>query len=437
MNRWKTVMKFYKYKNSLMDIQATNVFKRNYQSKARYVINRGGTRSSKTYSLAQLCALRLYSGQIEEWGKVYDSWVLSIVRKHSTTIRATAMRDFDDIIDTRGIRDKIDTNKTEKTYKYQGRTVEFFGADNQQKLRWGSRDILYCNEANELIRDQEFFQLMIRTKDKIFIDFNPDNEDIWINQELEIKRKEEVWDVDVIISTYKDNKFLPEMQVKEIERLEKTNPQYWKIYWLWEYGRLEWLVFERYETLPDVPADARLVSYGLDFGYTNDPTAMIAVYKWNWSLVLDEIFYKRWLINVYKDIDDKIGSIVGRFEENLIDKSADIWADSSEPKSIAEIYMAWYNIKPVEKWPDSIRAWIDLMKQYNIYITARSSNLLKEFRKYTRSQDKEGKYLNKPIDVDNHWIDASRYAVMSSFKNTFETKDRWKVYSVNAVDVLY
>lgn len=396
-----------------MDIQATNVFKRNWQSKKRYVINRGGTRSSKTYSLGQICALRLYTGQIQEGGKEYKTGILSVVRKHSTTIRGTAMRDFEDIIDSMDIRELIDINKTEKTYKYHGRVVEFFGADNQQKLRWWSRDILYCNEANELIRDQEFFQLMIRTKDKIFIDFNPDNEEVWINQELEIKRQSEVWDVEIIVSTYKDNKFLPEQQVKEIERLATINPQYWKIYWLWEYGRLEGVVFQNWTTIPKLPEDIKLLCYGMDFWYSNDPTSLIALYKQWDDLILDELIYKTWLTNQ---------DIVKHYESLSISKYEEIYADSSEPKSIEEIFRSWYNIKPVTKWADSIVYGIDTMMQYNIKITSRSTNLIKEFKSYTRWKDKNWKLTKKPIDILNHWIDAARYGAMMTL---------WKQKEVN------
>lgn len=363
------------------------------------------------------------------------------VRKVYATIKDSVYAEIIWVIKDRWMESFFNIGKSplEITNKLTWAKIIFRWLDDVEKIKsikWVQK--IRIEEATETTRE-DFDQLDLRLRWlddlQIICTFNPVDENSYLNTDYRVNGNTE--SQTCLHTTYEDNRFVWDAYKKVMERLKETNPSYYKVYALWQRGTVEWLVFERYETLPDVPADARLVSYGLDFGYTNDPTAMIAVYKWNWSLVLDEIFYKRWLINVYKDIDDKIGSIVGRFEENLIDKSADIWADSSEPKSIAEIYMAWYNIKPVEKWPDSIRAWIDLMKQYNIYITSRSSNLLKEFRKYTRSQDKEGKYLNKPIDVDNHWIDASRYAVMSSFKNTFETKDRWKVYSVNAVDVLY
>lgn len=397
-----------------MEIKATNVFKRNFQSTARYVINRWGTRSSKTYSLAQLCALRLYAGKIEEEGKVYTAWILSIVRKHSTTIRTTAMRDFEDVLDSRDIRKLVDINKTEKTYRYWGRTVEFFWADDEQKVRWATRDILYCNEANELKYDQEFFQLMIRTKDKIFIDFNPDNEEVWINQELEIKRKAEVWDVDIIVSTYKDNPFLPEMQVKEIERLSTTNPQYWKIYGLWEYGRLEWVIFHNRKICDFIPDTAKFVCMWLDFWYTNDPTALIEIRQWDNTIFLNELIYETWLTNL--DIDAKATAM-------WVDKSEETIADSAEPKSIEELFRNKRNIKPAKKWKDSITYWISLMQQYSIAITPNSKNLIREFKSYCWWKDKNWKMTNIPEWWFDHGIDAVRYAFMAKLDRKQNSKE--------------
>lgn len=386
-----------------MKLRVTKVFHRNYKSKKRYVINRWGTRSSKTYSLAQLFAMWLYSWFIEEGGKHYEEGVLSIVRKHSTTLKATAMRDFEKAIDDLWIRNQVEINKTEKTYIYEGRMVEFFGADNEQKLRGGTRKILYCNEANELQWETEFFQLMIRTEDKIFIDFNPDNEDIWINTEIEQKRALEVWDVEVIISTYKDNPFLPVWLVQEIERLAETNPAYWRIYWLWEYGKLEGIIFPWIEVIDEIPEEAKLIAYWLDFGFTNDPTSLVAIYKRNKQIIMHELLYETGLTN--KDIADRMDTME-------LNKEMIIYADSSEPKSIEEICQLWWIVKPVTKWPDSIMFGINIMLQHKLLITAVSSNGRKEVRGYVWSKDKNGKHINKPLDINNHFIDAARYAMM-------------------------
>ena len=400
-----------------MNIKATKVFERNYNSTKKIVVNRGGTRSGKTYSILQLILVWLYSWRIDNSWKVFDSGLVTVVRKQKSTLKATAIRDWEEIIvenDLWFLLDKEHRNKTDKTYTYEWRTVEFIWADDQQKLRWGKRDILYCNEANELVFDQEFFQLLMRTTYKVIIDFNPDNEYIRINTELEQKRQHEEWDVEIIISTYKDNPFLPEIQVKEIERLEKTNPRYWKVYWLWEYGKLEWIIFPEYTQVSEVPKEANFVWYWLDFWHTNDPTALVALRQYDWRVIMDEIFYEYWLTNL--DIDAKITSL-------WLDKRSKFIADSAEPKSIEELYRCWINVKGVKKGKDSIVYWIDLMCAHKLSITSWSYNFLRDFRSYTRDKDKEWRLINKPCPWLDHWIDACRYVFMELLVP--RKRDRW------------
>lgn len=384
-----------------MEFKTTSVFQYNWESKKKININRWWTRSGKTFNLLQLFLFWLLYWRVDE-DRYFEKWILTVVRKYSSTLKSTAMRDFEEIIDIYWVRDKIAINKSDKTYKVWERTVEFIGADDQQKLRWWKRDILYCNEANELTYRAEFFQLLIRTKYKIFIDFNPDDEYIWINTELEQKRRISEKDVRVIVSTYKDNPYLSEWEIKEIERLEKTDKAYWNIYGLGNYGKLEWLIYY-FEEIPRVPKEAKFIGYWLDFWYTNDPTALVEIYQsWD-SLVVNELIYETGLTN--QDIIVKLTSLGINWDD-------EIYADSSEPKSIEEIYRGGFNVKPVTKWADSIQFWIDLVKQYDIKITETSINLKKELRKYSWAKDKEWNPTNKPIDLYNHWLDAFRYLVM-------------------------
>ena len=398
-------------------IKTTEVFEKNYKSTKKIVINRWWTRSSKTYSLLQLCLFWLITWKIDETGKHFDTWILTIVRKEKTTIKATALRDREEIVQESWCIELLTEehyNRTDKTFKREWRVVEFIWADDQQKLRWWKRDILYCNEANSLLYDQEFFQLFIRTSYKTFIDFNPDNEDIRINTELEQKRQYEDWDVEVIVSTYKDNPFLPETQVREIEKLEKDNPSYRRIYWLWEYGKLEWVIYNNREIIGEIPKEAELVVRWLDFWFTNDPTALVSIYKRNRSLIIDQEIYEPWLTN--NDIDAKMISL-------WLDQTIKIYADSSEPKSIEEIRRRWRRIEPVEKWPDSITFWIDTVQQFHIYITANSKETIREIKGYCRDIDKKTwKHTNKPIDVNNHAMDAMRYAIMMQFDTRVKKK---------------
>jgi len=393
-----------------MEIRTTNVYEKNYNIEPgiKIVINRWWTRSWKTYNILHLFLVWLISWLIDNSWKVFDSWVLHIVRKHSTTLRWSVLRDFEELIYKYELWSYIKINKTEKTYKFWNRTIEFIWADDQQKLRWMKRDILYCNEANELNYDKEFFQLLIRTKYRVFIDFNPDDEDIWINQELELKRQYVDKDVKVIVSTYKDNPFLEEWEIKEIERLETLDPMLRKIYWKWEYWKIQWVIFENWEIIEKVPENANFIAYWQDFWYTNDPTSLEALYKFNWWIVIDELIYETRMTNQ---------DIIERYKNLWVNPTDKIWADSSEPKSIEEIYRGWFNIDWVTKWPDSIVYWISLMKQYKIYITARSINTIKEFKKYKWAVDREWKSLNKPVDKFNHWIDWIRYCVMMELWN--------------------
>lgn len=410
-----------------LNIKITNVFLRNRKSKKKININRGWTRSSKTYSLMQLAFNRLITWRIDD-EKVFEEGVFSVVRKYSATLSATVIRDFEEIAAANNcaflLSDKH-RNKWEKTYKYKWRLLEFMWADDEQKIRWRKRDILYCNEANELQFDQEFFQLMIRTKYKIFLDFNPDDETIWIKEELEDKRAYDKWDVEIIVSTYKDNCYLEPSIIEEIEYLGKVNEAYWRIYWLWQYGKLEGLVFPERHTLEKFPLRYQFLWYGQDFWFTNDPAATIWLYLFqdgdkSW-IIIDEIIYEKWLTN--KDLTDL-------YEENWIEKNEEIVADSAEPKSIEEIFRTWYNIIPCDKGPDSVNFGIDLLKQYTIWITKRSHNVRKEFKKYSWKKDKNGKYLKVPIDKDNHAIDATRYVAGKNLKKSdiFITinDDRWR-----------
>jgi phage terminase large subunit len=382
-------------------VEATEIFERNYDSKAKIVINRGGTRSSKTWSLNQLCALWLISGNYGN-GNYITEGVWTTVRKYRTNLDGTVIRDFEDILKAEGWYSSIDHNKTKKQYRYGKRLVEFIGADDEQKLRGAKRNILYCNEANELEYKQEFFQLLMRTENKIFLDFNPDDEQIWINQELEIKRSNEVGDVEVIVSNYKNNSFLPKSLIKEIEYLQQTDKEFWKIYGLGEYGNISGLVYENVKYVDSMP-DCKLVAVGLDFGYSLDPSAALKVYRKDDELYLKEIIYERGLTN--QDLAERLKPIIGR--EELI-------CDSAEPKSIEELYRLGLNAKPATKGRDSILNGIDILKRFKINVVS-SSNLRKEFRTYKWATDKNGNSLQKPIGAD-HLLDALRYVALIHLK---------------------
>jgi len=398
-----------------MDLNVTPVFTKNYASEKKIKVNRGGTRSSKTRSIAQLSVLWLFTGQISR-NRSIEKGVWSTVRKYSTTLDATVIRDFEEELEKQQLYGACKHNKTKRTYTYSGRVVEFFGADDEKKLRGAKRNILYCNEANELEFKTQFFQLLIRTENDIFIDFNPDDENVWINTELEQKRAIEKGDVEVIVSTYKDNTFLPQSLIEEIEYLEKTDKEFWKIYGLGEYGKVFGVIFEGYSIVDKCPIDSRLVAYAIDFGFTNDPCAIVEVREQNGELWINELEYKRGMTNLDIGI---------RLKELGITPNDYIVGDSAEPKSIQEIYNQRFNIHGAIKGADSIKNSIDILKRYKLNITSKSINLLKELKTYKWATDKAGNSINTPVDYNNHIIDAIRYAALNKLN-----KNNSGVYSL-------
>ena len=372
---------------SALKIKTSNVFERNWNAETKIVVNQGGTRSGKTYSLCQLLIVKALSETNKR---------ISIVRKSLPSLKLSVMKDFFEILNNLGLYDEKYHNKSEHTYTLNGNTFEFISLDQPQKKRGAKRHYLFCNEANELTWE-DFFQLIVRTEEKIYIDFNPSDSHHWIYDKVLTRD-----DTTFIKSTYLDNPFLPDELIKEIERLKDTDEEYWKIYGLGERGFSKAIIFPRIEIIGKVPEDAKLISTGLDFGYTNDPSALIEVYEQEDSLIFNELIYERTLTN--SDIAQRMGMFG-------FDRRRVVFADSSEPKSIEEIHRLGYNVKPTVKGKDSINIGIDLLKRYKLKVTSKSTNLISECNNYKWQEDKNGHLINKPIDNYNHGIDALRYAV--------------------------
>lgn len=390
-----------------LELKVTNTFRRNWATTKRIVINRGGTRSGKTYSICQNAAVWLATGQVRA-NKQLKKGTWSIVRKFAATITRTVEKEFVDVctnifVEGKPLIDYIKINKTKKTYSFGSRVVAFVGADDPQKLRGYKSNILYCNEANELRFNQEFFQLIIRTSDEIYLDFNPSDEYVWINVELEQKRLHEKKDVEIIVSTYKDNTTLNKMQIDEIENLQNVDIELWKVYGLGQYGKVVGLVFDNWKVCEKIPRSPKWKIYGLDFGFTNDPTAVIEVSFLHGELWLREVLYEKRLTN--SDISE-------RLIECKVPKRSTIVADSAEPKSIEELRRKGWNIVAATKGADSINFGIDLIKQYQLNVTVDSVNLIKELRTYKYSAKLDSKGKRKPVDFANHLLDDLRYSLV-------------------------
>jgi phage terminase large subunit len=372
-----------------LQIQATTVFQKNWEAKTRFVVNIGGSRSTKTYSIIQLLIVKALEST--------EPLVISIVRKSLPSLRISVMRDFLDILKQLDLYNAEKHNKTENTYLLNNTLIEFFSIDDAQKRRGTKRDILFVNEVNELTWE-DFFQLNIRTTQQVFMDFNP-SETFWYNDQIQNRD-----DVTIIHSTYKDNPYLNEEQVNEIERLQFTDKQYYQIYALGEFAGHVDLIYT-YIPVDDIPTfGAKLVALGLDWGYSNDPTALLEVWIWNDALYFNELLYERSLTNQ---------DIINKLNELGVDRYVEIIADSAEPKSIEEIRRAGFNIKPATKGPDSVMNGIDILKRHRIHVTKQSTNIIKELNGYKWVTDKDGNKLNKPIDMFNHALDAARYVALN------------------------
>tara|TARA_R110000751_G_scaffold50096_2_gene110984 strand:- start:232 stop:1185 length:954 start_codon:yes stop_codon:yes gene_type:complete len=304
------------------------------------------------------------------------------------------MRDFFEILRGMQMYREEYHNKSSNEYWLNGNLIEFISLDQPQKIRGRKRDVLYLNEANELYFE-DWQQLIFRTKGKVILDYNPSDTFHWIYERV-IPRE----DCDFYQTTYKDNPFLEDTIVSEIERLKYTDEDYWRVYGLGERGASRATIFQY--TTGDQQGD--VVAFGLDFGYTNDPSSLVKVTKKGDSLYLKELLYSTNLTN--PDISDKLRDLG-------LTRQDEIWADSAEPKSIEELHRMGWNVKPTAKGRDSIMIGIDVLKRHKLVVTHDSPNLIKELQNYKWLEDKNGNLLNKPVDKYNHAIDAIRYATFN------------------------
>ena len=358
----------------------------------------GGTSASKTFSI--LCVLIKQACR--------KKTEISIVGETVPHLRRGAIRDFIKIMIAKGIFVPARWNKTLLTYQFANRsTIEFFSADQEARLRGARRQVLFINEANN-IDFESYYQLAIRTSEAIYIDFNPTHE-FWAH--TEVLREA---DSELLILTYQDNEALPDTIRKDIE-LNRTKAEtsaywanWWKVYGLGQVGTLQGAIYEDFEVVEGIDVSrAKFVALGLDWGFSNDPTAIVAIYRQGDCLLIQELLYATGLTN--QDIADKLRSLG-------ITRAWEIVADSAEPKSIEEIYRLGFNIKPAEKGPDSVRNGIDILKRFKLQVTKDSTNLIKELRSYTWATDKEGKNTGVPIDSFNHACDAMRYVALNKLR---------------------
>ncbi len=375
-------------------IQTTRIFRDIEQAVAQgytTISLQGSARSSKTYNV--LIWLIVYCLN-------HPNTRLSIVRATLPAIKGSVLVDFKEILQRMGIYNERSLNKSELIYTFaNGSWAEFFSTDSEQKLRGRKRDILFVNEANEL-GYIEWQQLKMRTTRLSIIDYNPSfSDEHWIcetvNQDPRTFHS---------VTTYLDNPFLEQTVIDEIESLREKNQSLWQVYGLGQQAVIEGLVFKHFGICETIPPHVRHRFIGMDFGFTNDPTAICEVALDGNALYIDEIAYRTQMLS--SDIITTLREAAPKMR---------IISESADPRLIQEIYRAGIDIHPVKKFPGSIEAGLSKMQEYRIIITKRSTNVAKELRNYTYRQDKDGRWLNVAIDCYNHAIDAVRYVVMEQF----------------------
>jgi phage terminase large subunit len=370
----------------------TTALRKIRQMKSRIKVIQGGTSASKTFSILAV----LIDKAIKQPGLE-----ISVVSESIPHLRRGANKDFLKIMKETGRYIPSNYNKTLLRYEFSnGSYIEFFSADDESRLRGARRNILYVNECNALNYDA-FLQLQIRTDGDIYLDYNPTSS-FWVHSEVLTQPNTEL-----LVLTYKDNQALSNEIVRQLEsnREKAKTSSYWenwcKVYLDGEIGSVEGTIFSDYEIIDKIPEEASLLGYGLDFGYSQDPAALIALYKYNDDIIVDEVVYQTGLLN------SELASIMK--QNGVIEE---VFADSAEPKSIQELKRFGFKVKPVEKGKDSVNYGIQILQQKHMLVTRTSKNLLDEFSKYMWKKNKDGGYEKTPIDAYNHACDALRYVAM-------------------------
>ena len=373
---------------SSIQLKTTKVFEHLDTSNKRIIVEQGGTRSGKTYNILIWI--------IFKYCMIHSNKIVTICRKHGPSLRGSSMRDFFTLLEENDLYSEERHSKSLNEYKLNNNLVEFVSLDEPQKIRGRKRDLLFINEGNELTKE-DFFQLNIRTTSRIIIDYNPSDEYHWIYDDI-IDRE----DCDFHITTYLDNPFLDPVLIEEIERLKHTDELYWQIYGKGQRGSSKAIIFTT-TVCNTIPEQAKFISYGLDFGYSNDPTAMVGIWVEDLNIYIKEYLYRTMM--TARDIHIM-------FKEIGINREM-IFGDSAEPRLIDELRRMGWNVRPSIKGRDSVNAGIDLLKRYKLNILSDSDNAIQEFRNYKWIEDRSGKLTNVPEDKNNHIIDAVRYGTYS------------------------
>ena len=373
-------------------IECNTQFYQTVNSNKRIIVHQGGSRSGKTYAICQYLIYLLTTRE--------KRLVITIARKTLPALKGSVFRDFMEIADKVGITYFAEINKAEMTFKYKNHLVEFISLDNEMKVRGRKRTHCFLNEANEFFLE-DFNQLSLRTTEKMILDFNPSDVIHWIYSDICTRD-----DCDTFITTFEDNSFLDPEIKKEILRMKERDADRWRVYGLGERATFkEGQIFDNWKWIDYnefVDKDSSEVVYGLDWGYSNDPTAIVEVRRKNDRLYVHELMYKKGLTN--QDIYNGIKNL-GLEEELFI-------CDSAEPKSLEDMKRLGLYCKPSTKGSGSVMNGIQIIKEYDVFASKQSKNLLQEYQYYIWESNKDGQTINKiKQNGMDHLMDAFRYAV--------------------------
>jgi len=377
-----------------MKIQTTRVFQDLQESTKRVNVFQGSSRASKTYNILIWFIVKLLNE---------DNKVLSIVRKTLPALKGSVLRDLKEILDKLELLEVGKWHQADGYYELGTNIIEWFSVDDETKLRGRKRDYLFINEATELSQD-EYVQLALRTSGVIVMDLNPS---LWKSWIYDLEGQE---DVKYNYITYLDNPFLEPTTIQEIEKLKTRDPNLWRIFGLGERGLPTKMVFTHQQFYYELPPEARLLGYGIDWGHS-DPSRLVSVHKLGDSIYCEELLYLR---NI------TIPDFIYKIKDLNLNLREDFIADSANPSAIEELRRNGINCKPVKK--DSILHGIDLLKRSNFFIHAGSKNLQQELLSYVWKTDKNNNNLDEPVDSDNHLIDGIRYVMemkTSRYTGTF------------------
>ena len=381
-------------------LRVGGLFKANIKASERVVVNQGGTSSGKTYSIMQV----LYVLGIKEAHSV-----ITVCGQDVPNLKKGAYRDAKTILDRSDELRKWypDVNEGDRLIKcINGSLIEFSSFKDAQDAKSGKRDYLFINEANG-ISYEVYWQLAIRTRKRIFIDYNPTAR-FWVHDEV-LGRE----GVRLIISDHRRNLFLTDEEHQRIEGIEDA--ELWKVYARGLTGMIQGLVLTNWDIVDAMPPreEWKMSAYGMDFGFTNDPSALEHVVQAHGDLWVDELIYSTGLTNP---------DIASRAKNQGVGGEQQIIADCAEPKSIRELQAQGLWVTASPKGADSIVSGLDILRRYRIHVTRRSLGIISNMRSYKWANDRDGNMTNKPEDKNNHGIDAIRYVALAKLSQHREVR---------------